>query len=282
MISPPPPRARSSSSRRSPLRRLGWACAAALLVFAVGCGSLRKEERRAAQEVSREVRDVSRKASRAVYRAETHSGEIIWRVQTDQKVVALTLDDGPDPKYTPRVLDLARRRHVKFTFFLVGREIDDHADLAKREAAEGHAIGNHTWDHPNLTYDDERQNLAEIERCEDEIQRICGVRTHLLRPPKGLWDGDTFVAAEALGYRMILWSLTLEHHSAPTPEAMAKRVLDRVTPGMIILAHDGEPCHRVNREKTVQALPLLVDGLLKRGYRLVTIPELLKIGEKQK
>jgi len=77
---------------------------------------------------------------------------------------------------------------------------------------------------------------------------------------------------------MVLWSVTLEHHDAKTPEAMAQRVLDGVRPGMIILAHDGEPGHTVHCERTMQALPLLVAGLKKKGYELVTVPELLKIG----
>jgi peptidoglycan/xylan/chitin deacetylase (PgdA/CDA1 family) len=207
------------------------------------------------------------------------SGEVVWRVQTDRKVVALTLDDGPDPKYTPTVLALARSKGVRLTFFLVGREIQLHPELARQE---GHVIGNHTWDHPTLAPGSERQDLSEIERCEDEIEKICGVRTHLFRPPRGRWDGDTFLAAADLGYRMVLWSVTLEHHSAKTPEAMARRVIDAIHPGMIILAHDGEPGHPLNRGKSVAALPLLIDGLQKKGYRFVTVPELLALDKKSR
>ncbi|HUT74009.1 MAG TPA: polysaccharide deacetylase family protein [Armatimonadota bacterium] len=209
--------------------------------------------------------------------AENEPSEIIWRVKSDEKVVALTFDDGPDPRYTSSVLRLARKRGLKLTFFLVGREIQLHPALAAEEVAEGHAIGNHTWDHPVMAGETAVQDLLEIERCEDEIERICGECTHLFRPPKGLWDRDTFLTAEALGYRMILWSVALEHHSAHTPEEMAQRVLDKVRPGMIVLAHDGEPCHPANREKTMRALPILVDGLQHQGYRFVTVPQLLEL-----
>jgi len=205
-------------------------------------------------------------------------GEVVWRVKTDQRVVALTFDDGPDPKYTPTVLKLARDKGLKLTFFLIGREIQAHPGLARQEVADGHTIGNHTWDHPAMTADTPRQDVAEIERCEDEIEKVCGARTYLFRPPKGYWDGDIFLELERLGYRMILWSVTLEHHSAKTPQAMAERVLRKIRPGMIILAHDGEPCHPISRSKTMEALPLLVDGLQKKGYRLVTVPELLELG----
>lgn len=208
-------------------------------------------------------------------------GDIVWRVETNKKVVALTLDDGPDPKYTPKVLKLAREKHIKFTFFLVGREIELHPELARQEAAEGHAIGNHTWDHTVMKLLDEGHDIMEIEKCEKEIEKICGTRTYLFRPPKGMWDGDAFLAAAESGYRMILWSVALEHHAAKTPEEMARRVLKKIRPGMIILAHDGEPCHPVNRSKTMKALPLLVDGLLKKGYTFVTVPELLKLAEKK-
>jgi peptidoglycan/xylan/chitin deacetylase (PgdA/CDA1 family) len=206
--------------------------------------------------------------------------EIIWRAPTRKKVVALTLDDGPSQKYTPRVLRLAREKGIRLTFFLIGREIRLHPELARQEVAEGHLIGNHTWDHPVMTHDTERQDIQELERCEAEIEKVCGKRTNLFRPPKGMWDGDTFLAAEAIGYRMILWSVALEHHAAKTPQAMARRVLRKIRPGMIILAHDGEPRPPADREKTMQALPILVDGLLKRGYRFVTIAELMRLGKR--
>jgi len=239
-------------------------CAAAL----AACSKGSRQARPAGHEVSRPAME--------------RSGEIVWRVKTDRKVIALTLDDGPDPKYAPTVLRLAQKKKIVLTFFLVGREIKDHPELARQEVAEGHVIGNHTWDHPVLTSETEAQNISEIERCEDEIEKVCGERTRMFRPPKGLWDGDTFLAAERLGYRIILWSVALEHHEAKTPRAMAERVIEKARPGMIILAHDGEPGHRLDRSKTMKALPILVDGLQKKGYRFVTIPELLKCGKAER
>jgi peptidoglycan/xylan/chitin deacetylase (PgdA/CDA1 family) len=245
------------------------------VVALAGCARTRTEEKRAVGSAGRELQGVTRLA-------DERSGEIIWRANTDKKVVALTLDDGPDPRYTPTVLELARTKGLKLTFFLVGREIQLHPELARKEVAEGHVIGNHTWDHPTLTYDTESQDISEIERCEDEIEGICGKRTHLFRPPKGMWDGDTFLAALGLGYRMVLWSVALEHHSAKTPEAMAERVIRKIRPGMIILAHDGEPCHPIDREQTIRALPILVEGLQKQGYQFVTVPELLELAKEQR
>jgi len=251
-----------ATSMRRQLILLGLV--AVLAAAIVGCPAARRDARRLEVEATQWVQQ--------------GEGEIVWWVRTNQKVVALTLDDGPDPKYTPTVLKLARDKGIKLTFFLVGKEIRLHPDLAREEAAEGHAIGNHTWDHPALTRETPPQDISEIERCEDEIEKICGQRTRLFRPPKGYWDGDTFVEAERLGYRMILWSAALEHRTAKTPEAMAQRILRHIRPGMIILAHDGEPCRPIDRSKTMKALPILVDGLLERGYRFVTVPELLELG----
>jgi len=215
-----------------------------------------------------------------VQRAEQGAGEITWRVKTERKVVALTIDDGPDPKYTPTVLAIARQKGIKLTFFLVGREVELHPDLARREVAEGHAVGNHTWDHPLLIRETAAEDIAEIKRCQDQVESVCGRRTRLFRPPWGLWDEDAFVEAERLGYRMILWTVGVEHHSAKTPEAMAQRVLDEVRPGAIILAHDGEPNGPIDRSKTMKALPLIIDRLQEQGYRFVTLPELLRIGRR--
>ncbi len=175
-------------------------CAAGVLA---GCGPARREERK-----------VTREMERAARKAEAQSGEIVWRVKTNRKVVALTLDDGPDPKYTPFVLDLARRERIKLTFFLIGREIEAHPDLARQEVAQGHQIGNHTWDHPEMTLEGERQDIAEIERCEDAIERISGRRTRLFRPPGG-------------------------DYASPGDTAIRRRVLRRVGNGGIILAHTG-------------------------------------------
>ncbi len=205
------------------------------------------------------------------------SPPVVRRVSAEQKVIALTLDDGPDPKYTPAVMELARRKGIKLTFFLIGQQVQLHPELARQEVAEGHAIGNHTWDHHEMTPLSRRQDTSELERCEDELEQVCGQRPHLFRPPKGLWDGDTLATAAALGYRLILWSVALEHHPARTPQQMAQRVIDMARPGMIILAHDGEPGHPIDRSKTLQALPMLVEGLQQKGYRFVTIPELLEM-----
>ncbi len=197
---------------------------------------------------------------------------VIRSVNTQEKLVALTFDDGPDPKYTPMVLDIARQRHIPLTFFLVGSHVRLYPELARRMLAEGHVIGNHTWSHSVMLGRNDAEDVAEIEACGLELEKVCGQRPSLLRPPKGYLDDSVIRAATGLGDQIILWTVGLEHHESTGADAMAKRAANRVRPGSIILAHDG---WRANRDRTIAAFPLLVDELRKRGYTFVTVPDLL-------
>ena len=208
-------------------------------------------------------------------------GPGIRRVATQEKVVALTLDDGPDPKYTPMVLDLARKRHIALTFFVTGEHVRRYPRLARRIRREGHALGNHTWSHAMLPGRSEAEDAAEMEACGVEIEGVCGERARLFRPPKGQLDENVCRAAASLGYTVVLWSIAVESHHASTPQQMAERVVQRVQPGAIILAHDGRRYERVSRDKTMAALPILVEALRKQGYRFVTVPQLLALGSER-
>lgn len=205
----------------------------------------------------------------------------IWRdnvvhwVPTDQKVVALTYDDGPHPVYTPKLIAILDKYHVKATFFMIGEKMDKYPDIVKEIASRGHVIANHTYTHPkNIRLDTSSQIIRELDSCEQTIEKQTGHRAYLFRPPKGLLDGDVLTIAQEEGYRTILWTVSADHHDAPTPELMAKRVVDRIRPGAIILAHDGTFS---SRWKDVAATPLIIEALRKKGYRFVTVPELLSM-----
>ena len=209
------------------------------------------------------------------------SAQDLRSVATSEKLVAITLDDGPDPKYTPTALRIAREHGVHFTFFLLGSHVEAHPDLAREILAEGHAIGNHTWSHRVMMGLTETENRAEIECCQRALERTCGATPKLLRPPKGRFDDTAAKVADTLGYQIVLWSVAVENHTTKTPEAMTERVLSRVKPGAIILAHDGRPRDLINRDRTMKALEILVTELQKRGYKLVTVPELLAHASRQ-
>jgi peptidoglycan/xylan/chitin deacetylase (PgdA/CDA1 family) len=190
-------------------------------------------------------------------------------------VVALTYDDGPHPIYTPQLLDILDRYNVKATFFMVGKSMEEYPDIVRDAVKRGHVIGNHTFTHPhNIELDTQAQMIRELDSCEQVIERLTGGRAHLFRPPRGLVDGSVFTIANEEGYKTILWTVCADHHDAPTPELMAQRVLRHARPGAIILAHDGS---FPTRWKDVAATPLLIEGLRKRGYRFVTVPQLLKM-----
>lgn len=203
-----------------------------------------------------------------------HSGVVLSRAETSDRVVALTFDDGPDPLYTPRVLDVLHRCSVHATFFVQGRLVERYPQIVRRAAAEGHCIGNHTYSHPYLTRLSPDAVRNEIDSCERCLEANAGISTTLFRPPRGDWNPTVYRACVRSHSPLILWTVALEHHEAPTPSAMAQRVLEHVRPGDIILMHDGA---FVSRETTVQALPLLIAGLQRRGYRCVTLPELLHL-----
>ncbi|AEF93214.1 polysaccharide deacetylase [Desulfotomaculum nigrificans CO-1-SRB] len=197
---------------------------------------------------------------------------ILYRVNTSQKIVALTFDDGPDPRFTPDILDILQQYHCKATFFVVGQNLELHQNLVKRALAEGHEVGNHTMSHTNLHAIPQQAVFAEINNCSQSIAALTGVAPKFFRPPVGITNPSIEKTASNLGMVEVHWTVAIENQSAPTPEAMARRVLERVRPGSIILLHDG----RLDRSKTVQSLPLLLQGLDEKGYQAVTLTQLLK------
>jgi len=208
-----------------------------------------------------------------------HEG-VVTCVSTRQKVVALTFDDGPHPTFTPEILAALDKYGVKATFFMIGRRMEQYPQLVRQVLARGHAIGNHTYTHPhNIEADTPAQIIRELDMCEQVIERMTGRRASLFRPPLGLVNGTVAAIAQDEGYRTILWTVSADHHDAPTPKAMAERVLRRVRPGAIILAHDGT---FRTRWKDAAAVPLIIQALRRQGYAFVTVPELLKIGARRR
>jgi peptidoglycan/xylan/chitin deacetylase (PgdA/CDA1 family) len=199
---------------------------------------------------------------------------IIWKVDTDEKLLALTFDDGPKPENTLAVLDVLEAKKVRATFNLVGSRALAYPDLVRRELAGKHEIGNHTWSHGDLAFLSRRDTEAQLRRADEAIERVTGRRPSIFRPPKGHLTGTALASATRLGYDVVLWSLQL-HETAFDAAGNARYVADNVTPGTILLAHDvGNPSRRVG----LSALPLLIDQLRDRGYSFVTTSELLEAG----
>jgi peptidoglycan/xylan/chitin deacetylase (PgdA/CDA1 family) len=208
-------------------------------------------------------------------------GPVLARGRADQPVVALTFDDGPSP-YTAQVLDILARYQVKATFFVIGMNVEKYPDLVRRIVTEGHTIGNHTYSHPLLgPLESPGRFQHELDRADMAIQAATGVRPVLFRPPRGLRSPWMIHLALNKGYQVVMWSVSPDDWRRPSPAVITGRVLARVRPGAIILLHDGlETLGNPHMQHTVDALPDIIEGLQARGYRLVTVPELMEMGEK--
>lgn len=205
--------------------------------------------------------------------ATASTAEVIWRVPTDRKLVALTLDDGPVPAYTNDYLEMLRERKVRATFSLVGATALAHRDIVARQIGLGHQLENHSYSHRDLTTASAHRAEAEVVRGAEVLERLTGRRPRFFRPPRGNISGAALAAVGRTGADVLMWSLQL-HERTMSVEQNVRHVLDRVTPGTILLAHDARHS-RIDRRIGLKALPPIIDGLRDRGYELVTVEELL-------
>jgi peptidoglycan/xylan/chitin deacetylase (PgdA/CDA1 family) len=189
---------------------------------------------------------------------------------TTERAVALTFDDGPSPVYTPRVLDVLRRMHARATFFVIGYLVSAYPDVVQRVHAAKMAIGNHTYNHPEVPPFNQlpRRLLdAEIELGAETLSQL-RITTHLLRPPAGSSSATVVRAAAAAGERVVLWSVdAVDWAAGVTPPQIKRRVLDAVQPGSIVLLHDGGG----DQSATVAALPGIIRGIRHRHLKLVAL-----------
>ncbi|MBN3893536.1 MAG: polysaccharide deacetylase family protein [Nostoc sp. JL31] len=197
------------------------------------------------------------------------------KLTPQQKVIALTFDDGPWPESTGQVLDILKKNQIKGTFFLIGQNVKNYPALVKREIAEGHVIGNHTWHHW-YQFLNPQAAAYEIDHTADLIYQVTGIKTNLFRPPGGIMHNGVASYARNSKYAIIRWSSDSVDYSRPAVPKLINNVFRRAKPGGIVLMHDGGG----NRSKTVQALPEIIANFRKQGYRFVTIPELLEMQDK--
>ncbi|MFD2169318.1 polysaccharide deacetylase family protein [Tumebacillus lipolyticus] len=202
-------------------------------------------------------------------------GDVVWEVATEQKVIALTFDDGPDPVYTPQILDLLKQHRAKATFFVLGSRVEQYPDVAKREVLEGHELANHTYGHPGMRQISEQNLLGEIEKAHKIIKAVSGKKLNIFRPPGGVYNEKVVNTAKAAGYIVVMWSWNQDTRDWSNPGV--RRIVDRVVKnahnGGIVLFHDTGG----NRSQTVAALEQILIKLEQEGYRFVTVSELLQM-----
>jgi peptidoglycan/xylan/chitin deacetylase (PgdA/CDA1 family) len=206
----------------------------------------------------------------------------------NERVVALTYDDGPNPPYTDEVLSVLRAERVHATFFVVGRAVAAYPNVVREEVHDGDAVGNHTWSHDHLLLYDDSALQRTLQRTDRAIFAATGLHTRIMRPPYGARDWLVLDEVRKLGYTPVMWSVPLANDwEYPPPTVIASRVLRYVGDGSIIDLHDGNQgivCarlrgsrHLCDRSADVEATRLIVESLKRDGYRFVTIPQLLRI-----
>ena len=190
-------------------------------------------------------------------------------VHVDGPYIAMTFDDGPSATLTPKLLDILAAHHIKATFFVLGEMVAEHPEILARAAGEGHEIASHSWSHPNLAKMSQEGVRSQLQRTDDEIKTAAGQRPTLFRPPYGSiterqkrWIHDEF------GYDIILWDVDPLDWRRPGPAVVRNRILKETRPGSIVLSHDIHP-------GTIEAMPSTFDELEAKGFKFVTVSELL-------
>jgi peptidoglycan/xylan/chitin deacetylase (PgdA/CDA1 family) len=201
---------------------------------------------------------------------------MLYKAHTQQKVIALSFDDGPDTRFTPLILNILNKYDVKATFFLLGTRVQKYPDVAKRIYSEGHAIGNHTYWHPILTETGVKRMIWEIEKNEQEIFSLIGQISDLFRAPYGALSEDHVHQLKKMGYKGIGWSVDSEDWKSLPAKDVKQKVLNGIHPGAIVLMHSAGHWTQ-DLTGTVQALDELIPYLKKKGYTFVTVPELWSI-----
>jgi peptidoglycan/xylan/chitin deacetylase (PgdA/CDA1 family) len=185
--------------------------------------------------------------------------------------VALTFDDGPGP-YTPGVLNVLERYHVHATFFVIGKMLRYFSPSTVREIKDGDVIGDHTESHPEMAQLSAHEQYEELFEQIARVELLGGPRPVLFRPPYGSFNATTMRELHRLHLLMTLWSVDTEDYLQPGVSVIVQRALAGAHPGAIILMHDAGG----TRTQTIAALPSIIRDLRARGFRLVTVPQLLR------
>lgn len=200
------------------------------------------------------------------------SGAILWHGNRNIPEIALTFDDGPNSQATPKILDILKKYNVKATFFVLGKFIDKNNAILKREVDEGHVIGNHTFTHAKGTITDIEKIDRELLRTDNLILKYTGQNVNYFRPPFGFENWRFLTESELLNYTVVLWSLDVgDWNRTKTEKDITSRVLKMTNNGTILLLHDGG----TSREAVIKSLPVFIKELKRRGYKFVTIDEMI-------
>jgi peptidoglycan/xylan/chitin deacetylase (PgdA/CDA1 family) len=190
----------------------------------------------------------------------------MYYIHDGRKRVALTIDDGPSPVYTPEILRLLHRYKITAAFSMIGVNVDAHPGVAREVAEAGHMIVNHTWTHPDLALMSSAAIRDEMVRGTEAIHRVTGRRPHMFRAPYGAWSPTVLEWCEHMRMTPLDWSVDPRDWSRPGVPAIVGNIMDNTRTGSIILEHDGGG----DRSQTVAALKVVLPRLLAEGFHFRT------------
>jgi peptidoglycan/xylan/chitin deacetylase (PgdA/CDA1 family) len=203
----------------------------------------------------------------ALIRNCTWFGRVEKSIPEHGRELLLTIDDGPDPRQTPQILDTLAEAQVRAVFFVIGKNVEAHPSLCRRMVEEGHSVQNHTYSHPSATFwsAGPRRAMQEIERCSLAIREATGTAPHQFRAPVGMANPFVHLAAESCGLKMIGWSATGHDGIAHDPGRVVHRIRQSATPGGIVLIHES---HQRGMREGERACTLseLLNTLKADGY----------------
>jgi peptidoglycan-N-acetylglucosamine deacetylase len=209
----------------------------------------------------------------ALYQNSALFGHALGRLSREERCVALTFDDGPNPLATPHILDVLESERVPATFFVLGRHAERWPDLVLRAAETGHQLGNHGFYHRKLVFRGPAYVRRDLELGTTAVEEAAGVRPRFFRAPHGLRSPWVSSIARALGQRTVGWTLGVWDSERPGIDQIVQRTLVGTRPGTILLLHDGDGYEVAgDRRQTAEALPLIIRGLRTRGYQFVALP----------
>jgi peptidoglycan/xylan/chitin deacetylase (PgdA/CDA1 family) len=206
----------------------------------------------------------------------------ITHVNTSEHIIALTFDDGPHPEFTPRLLDILAKHQARATFFMLGENAQRYPDLVSEVAKAGHAIGNHSWDHPSFPLISHQERRKQIHAC---AQALAPYGQPLFRPPFGNLNLSARLDALLLGYQVVTWNIVGMDWLDYEANWLTDQIMNKIRPGSIILLHDA--LHDALKPQFFDRTATLtvVEQLLQRlshSYHFVTVPELLQRGAVKK
>lgn len=191
----------------------------------------------------------------------------VMRGPDSVQAVALTFDDGPHRWHTPELLEILREWNIKASFFVVGQCVAENPGLLQKIHEAGHCIANHSWSHPDLTRLTMNGIVDEVRFCNQVVEALTDERPRFFRPPGGRWDDKVLEVVSNQQLLPVLWTVNGYDVMPKPPEELAHLILRRISPGAIILLHDGGGA-------TARALPTIIETLLSKGYRFVTLEQM--------